>query len=247
MLLAIFLACTTIDVPTNILNKKFFQRMNKKGLRMNHAIMDISTEDDYFMNLAQKEAELALSEGEVPIGCVFVKASASGEMVSRVLARGRNATNRLYNATLHAEIVALQECLLIDDKSNCSKFNRKNILDDITLYVTVEPCVMCMAALLDLKIHRIVFGCYNDRFGGCGGTSTNLFKYISSADTPQSNVSYKHPFWTMPIITSGVNANEAVMLLRRFYMNENSRAPNPKKKVNRLLKPVDMPIEQTSL
>lgn len=95
-------------------------------------------------------AEEALDAGEVPVGCVFVTNG-------KAIARARNRTNEWRNATLHAELEAIDHLL-----------PRHRELADITLYVTVEPCVMCASALRQAGIGRVVYGCGNDRFGGCG-------------------------------------------------------------------------------
>lgn len=199
--------------------------------------------------------------GEVPIGCVFVhedsvNAASQAELekamgnswvefpikatsfVSAVHSWGRNATNETYNATLHAEIVALQGLYekyqeeICDSGSTVQKnaqvtqaLEKAFNLKKYTLYVTVEPCIMCMAALLDLEVHRIVFGCYNDRFGGCGGTQTNLLKVKQHAG---------------PLVEPGLGAKEAITYLRRFYLKQNERAPIPKKKSRRVLKLDDL-------
>ncbi len=92
--------------------------------------------DEYFMQLALKEAMLAFEEDEIPIGAVVVQNNT-------VLARGRNMTEKLTDTTAHAEIIALT-----------SAFNNigAKYLPDATLYVTVEPCVMCSGALYWSKI-----------------------------------------------------------------------------------------------
>lgn len=97
------------------------------------------------------QAEEALHSDEVPVGCVFVKGTAA-------IARARNRTNEWRNATLHAELEAIDH-LLPDNPAP---------LSEITLYVTVEPCVMCASALRQIGIGRVVYGCGNERFGGCG-------------------------------------------------------------------------------
>lgn len=99
----------------------------------------------------------------MPVGCVFVKDG-------QAIACARNRTNEWRNvsasclfeltpkATLHAELEAIDHLL----PSNPPP------LSTITLYVTVEPCVMCASALRQVGIGRVVYGCGNDRFGGCG-------------------------------------------------------------------------------
>lgn len=97
------------------------------------------------------QAEEALLSDEVPVGCVFVKQG-------QAIARARNRTNEWRNATLHAELEAIDHLLP----------NHPAPLSSITLYVTVEPCVMCASALRQIGIGKVVYGCGNDRFGGCG-------------------------------------------------------------------------------
>eukprot|EP00768_Dysnectes_brevis_P008824 gnl/Dysnectes_brevis/8307_a14653_333.p1 GENE.gnl/Dysnectes_brevis/8307_a14653_333~~gnl/Dysnectes_brevis/8307_a14653_333.p1 ORF type:complete len:122 (+),score=6.07 gnl/Dysnectes_brevis/8307_a14653_333:249-614(+) len=109
---------------------------------------DTFSEDDIrFMEAAIQEGEKALEEREVPIGCVFVR---NGE----IIAKGHNLTNALNDATQHAELVAIEHHSLTN-------------LEDLTLYVTVEPCLMCTGALAMLRLKHCVFGASNDKFGGC--------------------------------------------------------------------------------
>ena len=96
-------------------------------------------------------------------------------------------------------------------------------LKDTDLYVTVEPCIMCAAALRQVQIRHVYFGCSNEKFGGCG-TVFNI--HNDKSRYPEYNV------------TGGILKNEAIMMLRKFYINENSNAPEPRKKTNRVLKPV---------
>ncbi|KAI9636813.1 putative tRNA specific adenosine deaminase [Dioszegia hungarica] len=155
-------------------------------------------------------AEEALAADEVPVGCIFVKDD-------QAIARARNRTNEWRNATLHAELEAIDHLLP----------NHPPPLSSITLYVTVEPCVMCASALRQIGIGRVVYGCGNDRFGGCGSVID-----VNSSDL----VNTHEPF----VAEGGYYREEAIMLLRRFYMSENQNAPNPKKKASRVLK-TDIP------
>lgn len=92
----------------------------------------------------------ALENGEVPVGCLFVR---EGE----IIARAQNKTNEFMNATSHAEMVALKE--MAADSSS---------LANCDLYVTIEPCIMCAAALRQVGIRHVYFGAFNDKFGGNG-------------------------------------------------------------------------------
>ncbi|MBR0028837.1 MAG: nucleoside deaminase [Bacteroidales bacterium] len=106
-------------------------------------------QDEYYMKEALREAEAARSEGEVPIGAVVV---ARG----RVIARGHNMTERLHDPTAHAEMIAL---------TAATEALGGKYLQDCTLYVTVEPCPMCAAALCWAQTARIVYGAPDPKRG----------------------------------------------------------------------------------
>ncbi len=106
-------------------------------------------DDEYFMREALKEAQKAGSMGEVPIGAVVVSGN-------RIIARGHNLTEQLNDVTAHAEMIAITSAFAaIGGK----------YLRDSTLYVTLEPCVMCAGALNWSQITRVVFGAKDDRRG----------------------------------------------------------------------------------
>ena len=95
-----------------------------------------------------------------------------------------------------------------------------SILQECCLYVTCEPCIMCAAALKKVRIKKVVFGCHNNRFGGCGSI-LNLHR------SDESNGKVEQHGYE---IVSGVLANEAISLLRSFYNRENLHAPEDKRK-----------------
>jgi tRNA-specific adenosine deaminase 2 len=128
-----------------------------------------------------------------------------------VVAKGRNRTNETLNATAHAELVALKTMQSLHKTP------------EMDLYVTVEPCLMCASALRQVGIRHVYFGCRNDKFGGCG----TVFSLHEDAS----------PYPEYPV-TDGILADEAIMLLRKFYIRENDHAPVPRKKTNRTLKPL---------
>ncbi|MFC2759191.1 nucleoside deaminase [Hallella multisaccharivorax] len=105
--------------------------------------------DEYFMRLAISEAQAAYEEGEIPVGAVIV---ANG----RVIARAHNQTETLHDVTAHAEMLAIT--------SAASMLGGK-YLNGCTLYVTVEPCVMCAGALGWAQLSRIVFGAPDEKRG----------------------------------------------------------------------------------
>lgn len=112
-----------------------------------------------FMIQALKEAQAAAEEGEVPVGCVIVaeeerngKKSGGG----RIIARAHNLTETLRDPTAHAEMQAI---------TSASAYLGGKYLDKCTLYVTVEPCPMCAAALNWAQIGRVVYGCDDPKRG----------------------------------------------------------------------------------
>ena len=137
--------------------------------------------DSLMMREALREAEAARVAGEVPIGAVIA-------CKGRVVARAHNLTETLNDPTAHAEMQAITiatECL------------GGKYLSDCTLYVTVEPCPMCAAALNWAQLPRLVFGCADPRRG------YSLF-------TP----SLLHP---RTEVTSGVLADECTALMQNFF------------------------------
>lgn len=150
------------------------------------------------MREALIEAKKSLYEfNEVPVGCVFI-------FNNEIIARGHNLVNKTVNPTRHAEFICIDEVL-----EYCKKTELKSddVFKDVTVVVTVEPCIMCMSALYSLKIREIIYGCKNDRFGG--STVVNVADYMK----PQTKV------------TSGVFEDEAMQLLKEFYQGENPLAP----------------------
>ena len=105
--------------------------------------------DEYFMNEALKEAQKAFDSDEVPVGAVIVNQN-------RIIARAHNMTQQLTDVTAHAEMIAI---------TSASNFLGAKYLVDCTLFVTLEPCVMCAAALKWAQVNRIVFGASDPKEG----------------------------------------------------------------------------------
>lgn len=103
--------------------------------------MDLYT-DEYFMREALKEATKALEAGEVPVGAVVV-------CKNRIIARAHNQTEKLTDATAHAEMLAV---------TAAANYLGSKYLTECTLYVTLEPCVMCAGALHWTQLQKLVFG-----------------------------------------------------------------------------------------
>ncbi|HEM4137698.1 TPA: tRNA adenosine(34) deaminase TadA [Streptococcus suis] len=109
-------------------------------------------EKEYFMNQALQEARKSLEKDEIPIGCVIVK---DGEIIGR----GHNAREELNQAIMHAEVMAIQEANRVEGNWR---------LLDTTLFVTIEPCVMCSGAIGLARIPQVVYGAANQKFGAAG-------------------------------------------------------------------------------
>ena len=141
------------------------------------------------MHAALAEAEVAAGSGEVPVGAVVV---AGGE----IIARGHNRSEADNDPSAHAEIVALREA---------ARRAGNYRLTDATLYVTLEPCAMCMGALVQARIARLVFGAYDPKAGAAGSA-------IDLADSP----SFNHRFE----INGGVLAEECGAVLKAFFKSK---------------------------
>jgi tRNA(adenine34) deaminase len=111
------------------------------------------TSDIHFMLAALVEARAALARGEVPVGAVLVQDG-------RVIASGANAPIALHDPCAHAEIIALREG---------GKALQNYRLDTTTLYVTLEPCMMCAIAMVHARVRRVVFGAFDAKAGAAGG------------------------------------------------------------------------------
>ncbi|MCF8225697.1 MAG: nucleoside deaminase [Bacteroidales bacterium] len=105
--------------------------------------------DEYFMNEALKEAQKAYEADEVPVGAIVVSDQ-------RIIARAYNMTEKLGDVTAHAEMIAL---------TSASNYIGFKYLVDCALYVTLEPCLMCAAALKWAQLGRLVFGASDDKAG----------------------------------------------------------------------------------
>jgi tRNA(adenine34) deaminase len=111
-----------------------------------------AADDARFMQLALREAERALDEDEVPVGCVIVAAG-------RVVAKAHNQRETLRDPTAHAEMIALTQAAEALESWR---------LDAATLYVTLEPCPMCAGAIVNARVGRLVYGARDPKAGACG-------------------------------------------------------------------------------
>ena len=145
------------------------------------------SEDIYrFMYAALQEAERAYDDDEVPVGAVVVHKN-------KIVGRGHNQIEKLNDATAHAEMIA------ITSAANHLKSWR---LNECSIYVTLEPCIMCTGALLSSRIDNLYFGASDSKFGACGSVH-NL------AENSKTNHSIK--------VFSGILAKESEDLLKSFF------------------------------
>ncbi len=117
--------------------------------------------DEKYMIEALKEAEKAYKKKEVPIGAIIVRND-------KIIARAYNRKEKSQVAIQHAEILAIIKA--------CKKMKNWRLLD-CTLYVTVEPCMMCCGAIIQSRIKKIVYGTKNDNFGSVESVDSLLNKY----------------------------------------------------------------------
>lgn len=143
-----------------------------------------------YMSVALEEARLAALENEVPVGCVIVKDN-------EIIARTHNTRHKNKSAINHAEIMAIDVA--------CKKLNSWQ-LDGCTLYVTLEPCIMCAGAIIQARIKKVVFAAKEPKFGACGSI-LNIF----------DNFEYK--FNHEVEVIEGVLEEEAKQLLKDFFKN----------------------------
>jgi tRNA(adenine34) deaminase len=147
-----------------------------------------SPSDSEFMRLALTLARRAAEEGEVPVGALLV-------LGGKVIGEGWNQPIASHDPTAHAEIVALRAG---------AQAVRNYRLSDATLYATLEPCAMCVGAVLNARVMRVVFGAWDTKAGACG----------SVVDLP------REPRLTRPLdVFGGVCSEESAELLRKFFEN----------------------------
>ena len=139
--------------------------------------------DEHYMKLAIAEAQKAFDKDEVPIGAVVV-------LQDKIIARAHNQVELLNDSTAHAEILAL---------TTAYQFLGSKYLPEATLYVTVEPCLMCSGALYWSKIGRIVFGTYDEKNSYRRSTGTN------------------NPFHPKTEIVGGVMEEDCAGLMKEFF------------------------------
>ena len=143
-------------------------------------------EDEKWMNLALKQARKAEAEGEVPVGAILVKEGL-------LIAQAHNQPITTNDATAHAEIQLIR---------TAGEELKNYRLTGTSLFVTLEPCAMCLGAIMHARIERVVFGAHDTKTGVCG-SSENFMKASC----------FNHKI----DIASGVLENESKQLLKNFF------------------------------
>ena len=149
-------------------------------------------QDIYFMQQALKCAETAQDKDEVPIGAVIVKDN-------KIIAKGYNKSITLKDTTAHAEIVAIRKA--------CKKLNNYR-LNDCSMYVTIEPCSMCMGALILARIKDLYFGAKDIKAGACG----------SILDISKAKTNHKIKIY------GGLLEKDCAKIIKEFFKNKRKNA-----------------------
>lgn len=148
--------------------------------------------DQKFMEVALREANFAAQIGEVPIGAAIVKDG-------KVIATAHNLREHSEMATQHAEIIAIEAA--------CTELKSWR-LTDCTLYVTIEPCVMCAGAILNARIDRVVYGAMNQKGGAVG----SLYNVLT--DSRQNH---------QVEVIAGVKADNSAHIMKNFFKSKRKR------------------------
>jgi tRNA(adenine34) deaminase len=155
----------------------------------------IFNEETYkFMFAALQEAEKAFEEKEVPVGAVIVKKN-------RIIGRGYNQVEKLKDATAHAEMIALTAAA-----NHLGNWR----LNECSIYVTLEPCIMCTGAMLSSRINELFFSTFDPKFGACGSV-------YNLAKDGKANHKIK--------VYSGIYAEESKKLLQDFFLKIKTENP----------------------
>ena len=144
--------------------------------------MDLSENDFFFMGQALIQAQYAFDQEEVPVGAVLV-------FKNQIISKAHNQVEKLKDATAHAEMLCI---------TGANHFLQSKYLQEATVYVSLEPCLMCTGALFWSKIGRIVYGAADPKRGCC-------------------NKNFLHP---QTLLTGGVLEQESLVLMKKFFVQK---------------------------
>lgn len=148
---------------------------------------------NFFMNKALEQANKALSIDEVPIGAILVDNNSS-----EIITSAHNSMNLFQNSIFHAEILVINQA--------CQKLKNK-FLTNTSLFVTLEPCAMCSAAISEARIDKIYFGAYDEK----KGSLESIMKIYNN----------KHYF--VPQVYGGIEEINCSLLLKNFFMKNRNK------------------------
>lgn len=152
----------------------------------------MDNEDEKYMKIALKEAKKAFDKEEVPVGAIIVKDGI-------IIAKAHNQKEEKTDTTKHAEIIAIQKA---------SKKLKSWRLADTTMYVTLEPCTMCIGAVINARIKRLVYATPDEKTGACGSVL---------------NIPEEYKFNHVVEIKKGVREEESKQILQIFFKNLRKR------------------------
>ena len=170
-----------------------------------HPVDNESGVHDHYMHLAMEQAREAGRKGEVPIGALIVARNERGEM--EILSQAHNLVETRHDASAHAELLAMQRA---------AKKQKNWRLINATLYSSLEPCPMCLAACQAFRVSSIVYGAPDMRLGA-------IETHMKMLDVP-------HPFHTIEDVVPRVQEAESAELLRDFFRQRRKKTkadPNP--------------------
>ena len=148
----------------------------------------VNHSDEYFMELAIEQAAIGQARGEVPVGALFVEKN-------KVIAASGNASIQLNDPTAHAEIMVLRKAAQL----------KENYRLGGSVYVTLEPCLMCLGAMIHARVEKIVFGTH-DKISGAAVSVYNL------AQSPHQNHCIE--------VTEGVLKKKCQTILKEFFLSK---------------------------
>ena len=144
------------------------------------------TKDEYYLKLAVKEAKKAFDKNEVPVGAIIV-------IDGKVIAKAHNLKETKKNGLYHAEMIAIDKAM--------KKLNLK-VLENATIYITLEPCLMCTGAIMNARIKRVCFAASEKKFGALGSI-------VDISNTQGFNHKLE--------VTKGIMENEVSELMKTFF------------------------------
>lgn len=148
--------------------------------------------DEIYMREALKEAQKAFDKDEVPVGCVIV-------YEGKIIARAHNQVELLNDPTAHAEMIAL---------TSAASFLNSKWLNDVSLYVTIEPCSMCAGALVLARIKNLIYGATDPKTGACGSI-------LNIVNHKKLNHRIK--------VTKGILEEECAAILKEFFKKKRDK------------------------